>query len=273
MGKICDSHVHSNCSFDAQDSVEELALAAIEKGISSITVTDHCEVPMIMLGDKNKYGNFDVLIPESIKKTNACRIKYQKQLDIYTGLELGEPLQDPAGASRALSYGTFDFVLASVHNLKGEEDFYFLEYTEENVPVLLHRYFDELLLTADFPHFDSLAHLTYPLRYIAERTEIQVHLSEYAGKIDGILKKLAKNQKALEVNTSGYFKKIGTALPDESIVKRFKELGGKYVTLGSDAHSAEALGQGLDQGIALLKKCGFTSYTIYSKHRPVVVDL
>lgn len=273
MGKICDSHVHSDCSFDARDPVEKLALAAVKKGISSITVTDHCEAPMVMLGDKSKYGHFDVLIPKSIQKTEACRKKYQGRLDIYTGLELGEPLQDPTGTSRALSYGAFDFVLASVHNLQGEEDFYYLEYTKENVPVLLNRYFDELLMTADFPHFDSLAHLTYPLRYIAERTDIQVCLSDYAGKIDGILKKLAERQKALEVNTSGYFKKIGAALPDESIVKRFKELGGKYVTLGSDAHSAEALGQGLDKGMSLIRNCGFQAYTIFSKHRPVLVDL
>lgn len=270
--KICDSHIHSNNSFDAHDSVEDICLAAIEKGIDTITITDHCETWAINKPDF-EFGDFNTRIPKSIKDTEKCAEKYKGKIQVLKGLELGSPCYDKNLVNKALSYGNYDFILAAIHNITGEEDFYYFEFTKENVDEMLTLYFKELLETANFPHFDSLAHLTYPIRYIEEKSDIKYNLNSYMPIIDEIFKTLIKNNKALEINTSGLRKKMNKTMPDKKLIKRFKELGGKYITIGSDAHSKLHVGDHIKDGINLAKECGFNSYVIYKNHEPISIKI
>ena len=96
---------------------------------------------------------------------------------------------------------------------------------------------------------------------------------QYAQQLDAVLETLIKNDKALEVNTSGLRQLIGTTLPDENVIRRFRELGGRYVTLGSDAHRWGDVGAGIEDGLNLLLKCGFTHFTVYSKREPVMLPV
>ncbi len=273
MKIICDTHVHSDNSFDGESSVIEICEAAVKKGINTVVITDHMEAPEIRLGDKSVYGNARKSIAQSVADVEKHSGKYEGKLRLLKGMELGEPMHIPKLTKKALEIADFDFILASVHNLKDEEDFYYLEYNENNVGGLLERYFDEILDTAENAEFDSLAHLTYPLRYIYERTDIKPDINKYSEVIDKIFKALIKRDKALEVNTSGLFKPIGTTLPDINLVRRFKELGGKYVTVGSDAHNANDLGKGVEKGIELVKTCGFKYYTVFEKRKPKFVEI
>lgn len=273
MKIICDTHVHSDNSFDGESSVIEICEAAVKKGINTVVITDHMEAPEIRLGDKSVYGNARKSIAQSVADVEKHSEKYEGKLRLLKGMELGEPMHIPKLTKKALEIADFDFILASVHNLKDEEDFYYLEYNENNVGGLLERYFDEILDTAENAEFDSLAHLTYPLRYIYERTDIKPDINKYSEVIDKIFKALIKRDKALEVNTSGLFKPIGTTLPDINLVRRFKELGGKYVTVGSDAHNANDLGKGVEKGIELVKTCGFKYYTVFEKRKPKFVEI
>ena len=147
-----------------------------------------------------------------------------------------------------------------------------MKYNESNVPALLKQYFDELLDTASNADFDSLAHLTYPTRYIIQRTDINPELDRYSEVIDNILKALVDRDKALEINTSG-LRTIGVTMPDINIIKRFKELGGKYVTIGSDAHSVSKLGYGIEKGIEIAKTCGFDYFTVFENRQPELVQI
>ncbi len=271
--KICDMHTHSNNSFDALNSVDEMCQSAINKGLYAISITDHCEAPMIKEGKLCRFGYFDELIPKSNMETMRAKEKYSSEIKVLCGIELGEPMHDEKCTQKALSYGEYDFILASVHNLRGMEDFYYIDFSAVDIKKILNLYFDELAETANFNNFDSLAHLTYPLRYIKEKTGVIPDLTEYQNKIDLIYNTLIKNNKALEINVSGLYKGLGTTLPDETQIKRFRELGGKYITLGSDSHSSEYVGKDIDQGIELAKKCGFTHYTIYEKRRPILIEI
>lgn len=270
--KISDLHIHSDNSFDAKSTVDEICKAAVERNLYAIAITDHCEAPYIKCGENCEFGSFDRQIPNSIRDTLAARQKYRTQLKVFCGIELGEPMHDMSCTEHALAYGDFDFVLASVHNLKGMEDFYYLDYSKLDINKVLNMYFEELLETASFPHFDSLAHLTYPLRYIKTATGNIPSLVPYQEKIDEIYKILIKNNKALEINVSGFFKELGTSLPDKEQIKRFRELGGKYITIGTDSHEIEFVGKGIDKGIEIAKECGFTAYTIFEKHKPTLID-
>ena len=79
-----------------------------------------------------------------------------------------------------------------------------------------------------------------------------VDMSRHAEKLDQVLAALVQAEKALEVNTSGLRQKLGETMPNLPILKRYHALGGRLVTLGSDAHCTEDLGKGIDQGMDLL---------------------
>ena len=71
--KICDMHTHSDNSFDAKSSVDEMCLAAIERGLYALAITDHCEAPFIRFGHDCEFGCFDELIPKSFADATAAR--------------------------------------------------------------------------------------------------------------------------------------------------------------------------------------------------------
>ena len=148
-----------------------------------------------------------------------------------------------------------------------------MNYTQENIDSLLNEYFDQLLLVAKWGRFDSLAHLTYPLRYMLAQPGLRVEISRYQEKIDAILTELIEGKKALEVNTSGLRQHIGETLPNAEIVRRYYELGGTYITLGSDAHRWADVSAGIEEAMSMIYKIGFRHYTIYAKREPRMVPI
>lgn len=263
-----DSHNHSLCSPDGDDSVRDMCLRAMELGLYAYTLTDHCEC--------NKYPDrYRSRVKNAREVMEAAAAEFSGRLRFYRGIELGQPMQDVQAAEDAVAYG-YDFIIGSVHNIRGFEDFFFLDYTdvEENyIDTLLTAYFAELLETARWGKFDALGHLTYPLRYIEGEHGIPVDMTRHRESIDGLFQELIRRDIALEVNTSGYRQKIGRPLPDLPYLKRYRELGGSLVTLGSDAHCARDLGKGIDEGMELLKTAGFTEFAIYEKRSPVLLPL
>ena len=120
--------------------------------------------------------------------------------------------------------------------------------------------------------FDSLGHVDLVKRYAANHG-IKVDLAEYPDQLMPILRRLAERGKALEINTSGLRGPIGETSPTLKYVKRFCELGGEYVTLGSDAHAAEDLGEGIQQAMELASQAGFSYFTFYKKRQPRLLQI
>ena len=87
---LCDMHTHSNNSFDAKNSVDEMCRSAIERGLYALAVTDHCEAPFIRFGADCEFGCFDEQIPKSIADINSAKEKYKDSLKVLCGMELGE---------------------------------------------------------------------------------------------------------------------------------------------------------------------------------------
>lgn len=280
---ISDSHIHSRCSFDGNDSVSMICNRAVQLGLYSITVTDHCECSAyyyqendekrnMLVKEFGKLPNFRGDIERSIIETGKAKAMNSNKLKIYTGIELGEPLQDLKASEDVLSLSDFDYILASVHNLTNMGDFYFLEYTEENSYELLEKYFNELLDTAKWNKFDALAHLTYPVRYMKGKG-LNIDLKRFEDIIAEILKTLIVNKKSLEINTSGLRQTIGTTLPDDRILKLYKDLGGTYITLGSDAHRWADVCAGIEDGLNLALMCGFSHFVVYDRHGPRLLPI
>ena len=264
---ISDCHVHSDCSRDAADPTMMMCERASRLGLHALTITDHCEC------NTYREEEYDRSIRQSFFEAKKAAAVFHDRLHVYCGVELGQPLQNPDAAKDALGACNFDFVLLSLHNLTGLEDFYYLDYQTIDVNEVLDRYFDELLQMAAWNRFDSLAHLTYPLRYITGERGIEVNLKRFREKTDAILEALARNGKALEVNTSGLRQKIGKTMPTKSFVRRFRELGGKYITIGSDAHRWADVGAGIERGLAMIEEAGFRHFTVYVNREPRLLPI
>ena len=85
---------------------------------------------------------------------------------------------------------------------------------------------------------------------------------------DELFKILANGNKAIEINT----RRLDDQKAIDALValyKRFAELGGKYCTLGSDAHYAEHVGRRMDVALAIARECGLTP--VYFKKRQIQI--
>lgn len=264
-GRRVDMHTHSSHSFDGNHSCFMLCDSAISMGAEALAITDHCDID-------GKDLDIDAFCRAQISEIEECKQRYKGKLDVLTGIEIGQSIYRREQTVKLLSEYDYDFVLGSLHNLEDREDFYFLDYSKLDVKGVLNDYFGDLLKVVDFGCFDSLAHLTYPMRYISD-AGIAVDLAEFSSVIDEILSLLAEKEKALEINTSGLFLSMKNTLPDVSIVKRFKELGGKYITLGSDSHYAQKLYKGIEQGADVAKSAGFEYVTVYRNREPELAKI
>jgi histidinol-phosphatase (PHP family) len=95
----------------------------------------------------------------------------------------------------------------------------------------------------------------------------------YRDLIEPVLEILARKELALEINTRGTYDWQGRVGPEDRVLTRFREFGGKYVTIGSDSHVTKYVGAGFAEAAAALKRTGFDSFTIYRNRQPVQIPL
>jgi len=258
----CDSHIHTHFSFDAGEeaTVDAICRSALARGVEEITITDHCDIN----GEVEAiYAHYEMEAARD--EVFAAREAYRGQLIVNWGIELGQPHQYPREAAALIEVGCFDFVLGSMHNLAGVPDFCFLNYAE--MPdALLHQLFSRLLSEATevirFPGVHALAHLTYPLRYIAlagRSFDLQPHFSA----IEELFGEMIARGIDLEVNYSTMRRGLVFAMPDEPVLRRWTAVGGERVTLGSDAHKPADVAGGLEDALSLLRRCGITKTVTY----------
>ena len=158
-----DLHTHCTLSFDGKSSAEDMVKRAVELGIKHYALTDHVD-----LGD---YADPDFDLEKTVNGAReiipSLQEEYADSIDLLYGVELGQATQDYETAERVLRENGYDFVLGSTHNIRGHKDFYFIDFSQTDPLPILSAYFDETAELAEWGKFDSLAHLTYPLRYIA----------------------------------------------------------------------------------------------------------
>ena len=108
--------------------------------------------------------------------------------------------------------------------------------------------------------------LDYAVRYGKEKDRYYSY-ERFSQEIDAILQYLISHQIALEVNTAG-LRMLGFTNPHPDVIRRYREMGGELITVGSDGHVPEYLGYGFDRLPELLSDCGFDSYTVFRKGKP-----
>ena len=66
---------------------------------------------------------------------------------------------------------------------------------------------------------------------------------------------------------------MNDTLPNKKYIKKFHDMGGKYVTVGSDSHYFDKVCNNIDKGYDILKACGFDSFTIFEKRQPKLITI
>lgn len=280
---MIDVHSHSNNSPDGNDSVEMMCDRANELGLLAYCITDHFEANFECENSAFTPKDFagKDCNPINCIKRSCDELAIYKQRNtktkILTGIELGQPLQDIEKTHRVLTENTFDYVLFSLHAVKGETDFYWIDYSKtdfDEIKRLFDKYYLELLEMVKMDLYDSVGHLTYPLRYpVTNGYGDKVSLTNQEDIIESVLKTVVAKDKAIEINTSGLRNKMNECLPNERYLRMYKELGGINLTIGSDAHDVNNLGKGINDAICLAKNVGFKYITYYENHMPVMVKI
>lgn len=260
---LTNYHFHSLCSFDAEHPLTDMCQTALAAGVTRLCLTDHCD----MIDERGQINDsFDW--PAVNAQIAQARAAFP-QLDIRKGVELGQAILRPEAAERVLAEPGIDFVLGSMHNARRGTDYYYMHFTDRRQCLdLLEEYLFCLLELSRTDYFDSLAHLTYPIRYMRARDGVEVDFRPFDDLVREILKTLVERGKALELNTSGYRKNRGEPLPPAYILEMYRDLGGDLITMGSDAHEPQYMADGLQQGMALLGSCGFRYLTLYKDRKP-----
>ena len=265
---IIDLHCHSDFSFDSDTAAEELCRVAFQKKIGILSITDHCE----FMKTKPIYRDYFDIESRIINENARLREKYAGRLTLLHGVEIGNPHNEPELVKGLLCRGQYDFVLGSLHFLEDDTDPYFLEYTPQNADGYLKRYFSQTEEMVDGGDFDCLGHIDYMLRFMQRDAELPKSYLPYSGQIVRILEKLAVSGRALEINLRP-FESFGRLLLEPWVLKAFRDAGGKYITIGSDAHSAAQLANGYSAAVKMAAEAGFDALTIYKKRLPEFIPI
>ncbi len=269
---IADMHTHSVNSHDSVCEIEDMCLSQIQKGTKIFAVTDHCDV--------FSYKDYDIYTPikNSVDTVRALNKKYDGKCLILSGVEISEGFWYNREYEKIYSMLPYDVILGSVHCVKYKDletpysGIDFLKLKSEQIYSYMNCYFNDMLDMISTTDFDILAHMTCPLRYITGKYGIKVDLSAFDGLITEILKAIIKKGIALEVNTSGYAA-LKDSIPDREILKKYFDMGGYLITLGSDAHIAENASFCFYEAINTLKEIGFKNIYYYKNRKAYQINI
>ena len=261
---MLDYHIHTNFSCDSNQLPEDVCEKAIALGFEEIAFTEHLDLDPQDEG----YGFYDY---ERIsEKILELKEHYRGKLVIKKGIEITYQKKREQETIEFLQNKSYDFVVGSVH-LLGDFDISQVQGIEQCLQSMSREdlflsYFETTSELVKSDIFDVLGHFEMVRRYALKYTEDYTY-EEFKEYIDRILKLMIKRGIALEVNTSGIRHLPGETYPRFSVIKRFLELGGINVTIGSDAHMPEHIGFKIKETIEHLQKMGVNELVTFSDRK------
>ncbi|MBU1142807.1 MAG: histidinol-phosphatase HisJ family protein, partial [Firmicutes bacterium] len=202
-----------------------------------------------------------------------ARVRIEENFNVYMGVEIGyQPHLNERMTNFLKSY-PFDFVICSIH-LGDGLDFYNGDFFKGKTQAEAYRRYYEIVLHAvkSYDDYDVFGHLDYIIRYGGYENRTY-QLKDYAEILDEILMTIIKKGKGLEINTSGIRYGLGVLHPGIDLLKRYKELGGKIITFGSDTHKIKDYYDGFEEAKKMLLEAGFEYVTVFKNRKPEFVKI
>jgi histidinol-phosphatase (PHP family) len=249
-----DAHLHTDLSPDSDVPIDVFAAQAVERGIPELAITDHVDFE-----PGAPATTFTTFTQRERVVRDAAERWADRGVAIRFGVEITWDSRFETGIREHLASHAYDFVIGSVHVYRDSP------YAAGNVAgwvagrplaAVVAPYFDEVAAAARSGLFDALGHLDFVKRYLAPLVTA-TDLAAAPELYDPILRALVDTGTALEINTSGLRQPPNETYPSPAIVARYRELGGRRITIGSDAHRAGAFAWGLADGYAAASAAGF----------------
>lgn len=271
---FADYHVHTEFSDDSVYPMETVIKDAIKMQMDEICITDHVDYGIkedwdcgkeIQYRNGEPFANVDY--PKYVEQINRLRELYQDRITIRLGLEFGVQSHTIPKYEELFSRYPFDFIILSIHQVEDKEfwtqDFQHgktqKEYNE-------HYYKEMLNVVKTYKNYSVLGHMDLITRY----DEAGIYPFEKIKPIvTEILKQVIADGKGIEFNTSYHRYGLKDTTPSVEILKLYRELGGRIVTIGSDSHKSEHLGAYFAEAKQVLKQLGFDSFCTYERMTPV----
>ena len=263
-----DFHIHSSFSADSDSPMASMVEEGIRRGLTTMCFTEHLDY------DYDAEGLiFEVDTPSYFEELNRCRDLYGSSIELLFGVELGLQPHLAGRLSEYLRQWDFDFVIGSSHTVNGADPYYPAFYEGRKESNCYREYFQSIIDNLKvFSDIDVYGHIDYVVRYGPDKNRFYSY-EAYRDILDDVLKCIIAHGVGLELNTAGFKYGLGNPNPHPDILKRYREMGGEIVTVGSDGHTPEHLAYDFHKVRDLLLHCGFHYYTVFRNRKPEFVKL
>ena len=265
-----DSHVHTDFSSDSTTPAPMQIERAIELGMKTIYITDHQDFDF---PEDVYHMSFQFDTEPYMTALQELKERYADRIEIRFGVELGLMTNLKERLEQYTAAWPFDYVIGSVHLVRRLDPYYPDFYEGRSVFEAYLEYFETILDNVRLhDSFDSLGHLDYIVRYGPEGPGGYPD-PRFDEVIDEILRTLVHKGIALECNTAGLKYGLGFPHPHEKVIRRYLELGGEMITLGSDGHQPQHLAYAFEDIGDYLKACGVRYQTVFVQRKPQFLPL
>lgn len=275
---LVDYHVHSEFSDDSIYPMEKVVCDAISKGLDEICFTDHVDYGVKVdwdSGEEIVYRNNEPIAnvdyPKYFEKIELLKKQYADSIVIKTGLEFGIQQHTIDQYEKLFNKYSFDFIILSVHQIQNLE-FWTQEFQKNKTQKQYNlEYYEEIYnIIQKYKNYSVLGHMDLIARYDKQGIYPFKNIKPLVEKI---LKQVIMDNKGIEFNTSYVRYRLKDTTPSIDILKLYKELGGRIITIGSDSHKQEHLGFHIEEAKKILKELGFQYYCTYDKMNPIFHEL
>lgn len=266
---MLDYHVHCSFSCDSEVSPKDYLEAAEKLGIDEICFTDHLDLEFDIPNEPHFDTDFlarDIYLDS---------LRYGGKTRFARGMEVGLMMKHdiPSRSAKIVREASPDFVIASAHIIGEQGDPYspsfFEGKTRQDAFVEYIRHIYDMI--QEFDDFDVIGHLHFPTRG-CPYDDRDFRVSDAPELLDALFKELIERGKSIEINTRDFVRSSDPKRRLETY-RRFAELGGEYVTIGSDAHTIDRLGYNAREAYGLAKAAGLQYVASFRERKPILHKL
>ncbi len=259
-----DLHNHTPRCNHAVGTMNEYVEQAIQKGIDIFGFSDHAPMSFdpkyrMSLNEADEYE----------KEVKELADKYKDQINILLGYEVDFL---PNHLEERILQAPVDYLIGSVHfipkdgNLWGFDNPEFIgEYKNADIDKIWQDYFDAIEAMAKSGLFQIVGHLDL-IKVFNFKSKKDVRLIAQKA-----LEAIKKSGMAIEISSAGLRKPVGEPYPSKELLEVAYELD-IPITLASDAHAPQQVGQNMSSIETLAKEIGYDKVAVFRQKELELLD-
>ena len=277
---FADYHVHTEFSDDSVFPLNDVCALAIERGIDEICITDHVDYGVRPDWDEYRRDPSCAKMFEGKPSINVdyeryfpaiaeARERFAPELTVKTGMEFGVQ-SHTIDRFRVLfdrHAAEWDFIILSIHQV-GDKEFWDGAFQEGKTQeeYNMQHYEEMLRVVQGFDNWSVIGHVDHIKRYDPLGPWPDANIRDI---VAAIFEEAIRRGKGIELNTSSVRYGLSDLTPSTEILRLYRDLGGRILTLGSDSHKPEHLGAHIPVMRERLRALGFDEFCTFDHMEPV----